>query len=176
MESVPDRLERFEANPTDSCLYTTLGFQTREPLSLMQGPPPKLVMPGYHVRPARPSDVDACRALSHESLGFDRGAGALRDSIEGTNATVVEHRGRITGYATIIGLSGHSIARTNRDLMALIGAAPEFPGAGFLAPTRNYEVFSWCLANGLRLVVQWTLMTIGLYNEPTGAYLPSGMF
>lgn len=176
MESVPDRLERFEANPTDSCLYTTLGFQTREPLSLMQGPPPKLVMPGYHVRPARPSDVDACRALSHESLGFDRGAGALRDSIEGTNATVVEHLGRITGYATIIGLSGHSIARTNRDLMALIGAAPEFPGAGFLAPTRNYEVFSWCLANGLRLVVQWTLMTIGLYNEPTGAYLPSGMF
>jgi hypothetical protein len=75
----------------------------------------------------------------------------------------------------MVGLAGHSIARTNRDLMALIGAAPEFPG-GFPLPTRNYEVFSWCLANGLRLVVQWTLMTIGLYNEPTGAYLSSGIF
>jgi hypothetical protein len=32
------------------------------------------------------------------------------------------------------------------------------------------------VSEGLRLVVQSTLMTIGLYNEPTGAYLPSGIF
>jgi predicted N-acetyltransferase YhbS len=158
------------------CLYTKLGFQTREPLSLMQGPPLNLVMPGYHVRPAQSADVEACGALGQEILGFDRGGGALRDAINGKTAMVVEHLGRITGYATAVGLSGHSIGRTNRDLMALIGAAPEFVGAGFLVPTRNHEVFSWCLANGLRLVVQWTLMSIGLYNEPAGAYLPSGMF
>jgi hypothetical protein len=40
-------------------------------------------------------------------------------------------------------------------------------------PTRNGELFRWCLASGLRLVQQMTLMTIGLYNEPAGAYLPS---
>jgi hypothetical protein len=55
--------------------------------------------------------------------------------------------------------------------MALIAAAPEFTGPGFLLPTRNYEVFSWCLANGLRLIAPMTLMTTGLYNEPAGAYL-----
>ena len=158
------------------CLYTTLGFQTREPLSLMQGPALNLAIPGYQVRQAQPDDVDACRALSEEILGFDRGAGALRDAIDLRTATVVEHLGRVTGYSTMVGLSGHSVARTNPDLMALIAAAREFPGAGFLLPTRNYELFSWCLANGLRLIVQWTLMTIGLYNEPSGPYLPSGMF
>ena len=58
---------------------------------------------------------------------------------------------------------------------ALIGAAPGFPG-GFLLPTRNSELFRWCLENGLRLVHQMTLMTIGLYNEPAGRYLPSVLY
>lgn len=170
------RLTQTAYNNRSLCLYTNLGFQTREPLSLVQGPPLNLALPGYHVRPAQPADIDACRVLSQESLGFDRGGGALRDAIDGKTATVVEYLGAITGYATLLGFSGHAVARTNRDLMALIGAAPEFPGAGFLVPTRNYEVFSWCLANGLRLDVQWTLMSIGLYNEPAGAYLASSMF
>jgi hypothetical protein len=34
-------------------------------------------------------------------------------------------------------------------------------------------LFRWCLTNGLRVVEPMTLMTIGLYNEPVGAYLPS---
>jgi predicted N-acetyltransferase YhbS len=170
------RLTQTAYNNRSLCLYTKLGFQTREPLSLMQGPPLKLAIPGYNVRPAQPDDMDECGALSREILGFDRGDGALRNAVDGKTATVVEHLGRITGYATPVGFSGHSVARTNQDLMALIGAASEFPGTGFLVPTRNHEVFSWCLTNGLRLVVQWTLMSIGLYNEPTGVYLPSSMF
>jgi hypothetical protein len=31
----------------------------------------------------------------------------------------------------------------------------------------------WCLASGLRIVQQSTLMTTGLYSEPVGAWLPS---
>ncbi|MGA8551181.1 MAG: GNAT family N-acetyltransferase, partial [Stellaceae bacterium] len=61
----------------------------------------------------------------------------------------------------------------NQGLQALIGAATGFDGGGFLLPTRNSELFRWCLEHGLRLVHQRTLMTIGLYNEPAGAYLPS---
>jgi hypothetical protein len=86
---------------------------------------------------------------------------------------VVEHLGQITGYTTLVGFWGHSVARSNRDLMALIDAAAEFPGPGFMFPTRNHELFSWCLANGLRLVQQMTLMSIGLYNAPADAFLPS---
>ena len=60
---------------------------------------------------------------------------------------------------------------TNQDLMVLIGAATEFGGPGFLLPTRNHEAFKWCLDRGLRLVFQMTLMTVGLYNDPVGAYM-----
>ena len=67
-------------------------------------------------------------------------------------------------------------AETNQGPEALIGAAPAFPGPGFLLPTRNHEVFEWCLDRGLRLVMQTTLITDGLYNEPAGAYLPSILY
>jgi hypothetical protein len=46
-------------------------------------------------------------------------------------------------------------------------------GLGILVPARNADLLRWCLAQGLRIVQQSTLMTIGLYNEPAGAYLPS---
>jgi hypothetical protein len=36
-------------------------------------------------------------------------------------------------------------------LKALISAAKEFCGPGFLLPTRNGELFRWCLGDGLRV-------------------------
>ena len=154
------------------CLYTRLGFWTREPISTLQGKPLGRKFAGYEVRPATAADVAACNRVCVQVHGFDRG-GELRDAIEQKRASVVEHLGRITGYTTGIAFFGHSVAATNRDLMALIGAAREFGGPGFLLPTRNHEVFKWSLEAGLKLVFQMTLMTIGLYNEPTAAYMPS---
>jgi hypothetical protein len=49
-------------------------------------------------------------------------------------------------------------------------------GLGILVPSRNSELLRWCLQHELRIVQQSTLMTIGLYNEPAGAYLPSILF
>jgi len=157
------------------CLYTKLGFHTREPMSILQGKPLGQKFPGYEVRHATPADIDACNQICLKVHGFDRGV-ELHDAIHAKTATVVEHLGRITGYATGIAFEAHSVAETNRDLMALIGAATEFGGPGFIVPTRNHEVFTWCLNSGLRLVYQMTLMTIGLYNEPQGAYRPSILF
>ena len=68
------------------------------------------------------------------------------------------------------------MADSNQGLEALIGAASAFGGGGFLLPTRNSELFGWALQNGLRLIYQMNLMTIGLYNEPAGAYLPSAAY
>lgn len=157
------------------CLYTRLGFQTREPMSVVQGDPLGQSFPGYLVRPAGKDDTSACNALCRDIHGIDR-AGEVRDAIGQGAAMVVEHLGAISGYTTLVGFFGHSVARTNRDLMALIGAAPAFPGPGFIVPTRNHEIFAWCLANRMKLVMQMTLMTIGLYNEPAGAYLPSVLY
>jgi predicted N-acetyltransferase YhbS len=154
------------------CLYTRLGFQTREPLSVIQGPALNIKFAGYDVRPAGEADIAACNALCRRVHGFDRGV-ELSDAIGARTALVVEHLGRITGYATDIGFFAHAVAETNRDLKSLIGAASLYSGPGFLLPTRNHEVFAWCLDGRLKLVMQMTLMTIGLYNEPSGAWLPS---
>ena len=157
------------------CLYTNLGFRTRDSISVLQGPPIGVSFPGHTVRPAQLEDLAACESLCREVHGFDRSA-ELRDGIEQKTAVIVEHLGAISGYATMLGFFGHSVGKTNRDLMALIATAPEFIGPGFLLPTGNHEVFAWCLANGLRLVMQMTLMTIGLYNEPVGAWMPSVLY
>ncbi len=154
------------------CLYAKLGFQAREILSTIQGPPLAVQIPGYAVRPATKDDLDACNDVSLRVHGYDR-AGDLLDAVKRGTATVVEHGDRISGYATSIGFFGHAVGETNEDLKALLGAAPEFPLPGFLLPTRNAELFRWCLEYDLRVVHQTILMSRGLYNEPSGVYLPS---
>src|ERR1700674_1241824 len=44
-------------------LYTKLGFDTREPISTMQGPPIKAPTAGHSIRPARMSDLEECNRL-----------------------------------------------------------------------------------------------------------------
>src|SRR5580692_8352847 len=72
------------------CLYTKLGFRTREPVSLLQGNPIGQRFAGYEVRPATAADIAACNHICHQVHGFDR-AGELRDAIEQNTASVVEH-------------------------------------------------------------------------------------
>ena len=153
-------------------LYTKLGFESREPLSTFQGAALKLSIPGYAVRPAREADLEQCARLCSRVHGHDR-TGEMRDALRTGHAAVVERSGRITGYTSAIAFFGHTVGESNDDLKALIGAAESFGGPGFLVPTRNGDLMRWCLNNGLRIVQPMTLMTVGLYNEPAGAYLPS---
>ncbi len=156
-------------------LYAGLGFDIREPLSCLQGRARQRDLPGCAVRPAQPADLDACNALSRATHGFDRGA-ELAQAIRQGTAKVVERGGRITGYASDLSFMGHAAAESNLDLQALIASAESFGGPGILAPTRNAALFRWCLSNGLRVVQPMTLMSMGLYNEPAGAWLPSVLF
>ena len=153
-------------------LYNRLGFNAREPVSLMQGPPLQKRIEGCPVRRARVSDVKDCQRVCLRVHGHDR-AGELADAVKHGTAAVVERQGRITGYATVLGFAGHAVAETNLDLQALIASAEDFAGPGILVPTRNSELLSWCLENGLRVIEPMTLMAYGLYSEPAGSYLPS---
>jgi GNAT superfamily N-acetyltransferase len=156
-------------------LYTKLGYDVREHLACMQGNVLGVSVEGHVARPATETDLEDCNRLCRQVHGHDRG-GELRDAIAKGSATVVEHAGRITGYATVIGFFGHAVGETNKDVKALIGAAKEFVGPGFLLPTRNGDLFRWCLSNGLRVAEPMTLMSRGLYNEPAGAFLPSILY
>ncbi len=156
-------------------LYTSLGFDIREPLSCMQGQTLERSIPGCAVRPAKPDDAAACNALSRRVHGFDRGVD-LSQAIEHGTARVVERGGRVTGYTTHLAFFGHSTAETNVDLQALIASVESFAGPGILVPSRNSVLLRWCLANGLRVVQPMTLMSTGLYDDPAGAWLPSVLF
>jgi GNAT superfamily N-acetyltransferase len=156
-------------------LYTKLGFDAQEPMSVMQGHPLKQIVEGCAVRAATGNDLNAANQVCHRVHGHRR-SGELRDCIGQGTALVVERQGRITGYASAFGYLGHAVGESNLDLQALIAAADGFGWPGIIVPTRNSELFRWCLENGLRVVHPMTLMTIGLYNEPVGAYLPSVLY
>ena len=108
-------------------------------------------------------------------LGHVR-AGELADAITQGTARVAEYEGRICAYSSGIGFFGHSTAENDRDLQVLLSGAGAFSGPGIIVPARNTELLRWCLNGGLRIVQPMTLMTIGFYNEPLGAYLPSILF
>jgi predicted N-acetyltransferase YhbS len=156
-------------------LYTTLGFQVREGIACMQGSPIGVSLTSYDVRKTQEEDLEACDRICRFVHGHDR-HGELLDAIKLGTAKVVEHEGRITGYATDFGFFGHAAAETTRDLIALISSASAFTGPGILVPMRNAPLFQWCLNQRLKIVQVLTLMTRGLYNEPAGAYLPTILY
>jgi hypothetical protein len=133
-------------------------------------------MEGYAVRAARSEDAAAANALCLRVHGHDRSCQVEEGFAKGAPAMVVERQGRLTGYTTNIAFFGHTVGETTDDVKALIGAAEAFGGPGFLVPSRNAELLRWCLARGLRITQALTLMTIGLYNEPAGAWLPSILY
>jgi GNAT superfamily N-acetyltransferase len=156
-------------------LYANLGFQVRDLVACMQGTPPTGAVAGYRVRRATAADTDACATVCRRIHGHDR-TGEVSDAIAQGTALVVEHDGRISGYATDLAFFSHAVGESNEDLKALIMAADAFAGPGILIPTTNAELFQWCLERGLRVVQLMTLMTIGLYTPPQGAYMPSVLF
>jgi predicted N-acetyltransferase YhbS len=155
-------------------LYTSLGFRVRGQIACLQGPPLGITIAGRAVRPARETDLETMNRICRSVHGHDRG-GEVLDAIRAGTAMVVEHGGRISGYATALAFFGHAVGETADDLKALIGAAPAFDGPGILVPADS-PLLAWCLDNGLRVVQLMTLMSVGLYNEPTGAFLPSVLF
>ncbi|MFF8289951.1 GNAT family N-acetyltransferase [Streptomyces sp. NPDC016309] len=156
-------------------LYAGLGFVFRETVACLQGPPIGGVVPGYEVRAATEADLAACDDLCRRVHGVDRG-GELADAVTAGTARVTEHGGRITGYATDLSFFAHAVGETTEDVRALIAAAPSFGGPGILVPARDSALLQWCLGKGLKVQQLMSLMTVGLYNEPAGAYLPSILY
>jgi len=156
-------------------LYAKLGFEVREQLACVQGPPIGSTVPGSAVREATSSDLGPCNRLCEAVHGHHR-SGELADAIDQGSAKVVEHAGRLSGYATDLAFFAHAVGESNEYVKALIGSADVYGGPGLLIPTRNAELLRWCLDNGLRVVQLMTLMTTGIYSEPAGSWFPSVLF
>jgi predicted N-acetyltransferase YhbS len=153
-------------------LYAKLGMDVRGAFAAMHGPALRRALPGYDVRPATADDEAASNALCLRVHGHTR-AREVHEAIETGDARVVERLGRITGYTTRVSYFAHSVAETNDDLRALICEAEDFGTPGFLVPLANGDLFRWCLGQGLRVYFVTIMMTIGLYQAPEGAFMPS---
>src|SRR5258708_4099924 len=154
-------------------LYAKLGFTAREPLCVMSGiPQQQHTNSDCAVRPATENDLEAAAKVCQQIHGQDR-SDELREAIARGEGLVVQRDGRLTGYASGFSYFGHAVAESNQDLRALLSAAGAIEPPGVIVPTRNAELFRWCLESGMRVVQPMTLMTIGLYNQPAGAYLTS---
>ena len=168
------RLVQSPSHTRSFVLYTKTGFILREPLFLMQGAALAARNPqkGYNVCSASNDDIERCNELCASVHGFVRDM-ELRQAIAQGVGAVVERDGKITGYSAGIGLLCHSVARTNEDLMALIGNAPVILGPGFLVPGRNHDLLTWLLHSGFSIGWPANLMSVGKYQEPMSPFLPS---
>ncbi len=153
-------------------LYTKLGFASREGVAVMDGAATDSGLTGYAVRPLRPDDLAACNELAANVHGFHRGP-ELQAAGKANNAFVAERDGAIRAYTSGLGYFGHSVGETTEAICALLAVAPRLPSLGVVVPMRNYQLFRWCLDHGMRVVLTMTLMSRGLYHEPSGPYLPS---
>jgi predicted N-acetyltransferase YhbS len=173
------RLVQDAFNTRSMSLYASLGFDVREPLLLMQGTPRSGPDLGYAVRPMTAADLDACGALCTAVHGVER-THELQEALRLFAPFVVEREGRITGYlsAATFWLMNHGVAETELDMRALLaGAGAMSPEPlSMLLPTRQANLFRWCLHQGLRAIKPMTLMTMGHYQEPKGCYFPSVLY
>jgi predicted N-acetyltransferase YhbS len=174
------RLVQEPHNTISLPLYTSLGFDTTEPLALMTGKvaaaaatPPAA---GATVRPVTADDVPACAELCKRVHGFDRAAD-LADAIAHFRPHLLERGGRVVAYASApaFWIMNHGVGETDADLFDLLaGASAAFAEPlALLVPTRRGHFFRRCLASGLRVVKPMTLMAMGEYHEPRGAFWPS---
>ena len=153
-------------------LYAGMNFDVRDICCVVQGPGVQAQIAGCSVRATTAADLDQCNRLCVRVHGHERG-GEVSDSVQQQTGLVVERAGYITGYTTGIGFFGHAVGESNDDMKALIAGTAEYFGPGIIVPARNTDLLRWCLNNNLRIMQNLTLMSIGLYNEPQGAWLPS---
>ena len=175
------RLFQDSFNMQSLALYASLGFEVRESAVVMSGMPKSRPPSGIQVRPLEGSDVEECERLCLRVHGFER-TSELCDALQSPALmpVVAVRDGRITAYATTVSFfpAAYGVAATNDDLCALIAgalAAGEVP-ASFLVPTRQTGLFRWCLSQGLRPIKPMTYMTLGEYQDPDGAWIPSVLY
>lgn len=170
------RLVQDSFNLASLSLYASLGFDVREPLIEIEGMPKTGAPAGYDVRPLTDEDLAACEDLCKRVHGFER-TNELRATPPMLTPVVAVRDGRITAYATgpTFWPLNHAVAETDEDMQALLAGASSLAAAplSFILPTRQTNLFRWCLSNGLRVVKPMSLMSMGEYHEPRGCYLPS---
>ncbi len=173
------RLVQDAFNTASMSLYASLGFDVKEPLVIMEGKIKDEVPENFEVRPLGEKDFAACAELCRRVHGFDRN-NEIERMIQMFPAFVAVRQNRVVAYvfAPFNWQMNHAVAETTEDMQALLAGAGKLTGQPlfFLLPTRQADLFRWCLSQGLRVVKPMTLMAMNEYQEPRGCYLPSVLY
>jgi len=170
------RLVQDAFNTTSMPLYTSLGFDIKEPLALMQGRPKDKPAAKGKARQMTSQDIPACADLCRSVHGFDR-ANELADAVRMFNPMLLERSGRVVAYVTApnFWFLNHGVAEREEDMFELLlgAAAAGDQSLALLVPTRNAAFFRWALSQGLRMAKPMSLMAMGRYYDPRGCFYPS---
>jgi predicted N-acetyltransferase YhbS len=171
------RLVQDSYNMTSLSLYTSLGFVVKEPLVLIEGELKGDLPPAIEVRPIKEEDFGECAALCRKVHGFER-TGELKNIPPFLTSFVAVREGRVTAYTSAphFWALNHAVAESEEDMKALLTGAGNLSDGkpiSLLLPTRQTDLFRWCLRKGMRAIKPMTLMTMGEYHEPRSSYLPS---
>jgi ribosomal protein S18 acetylase RimI-like enzyme len=168
------RLMQDSFNMRSLALYSSLGFDAKEPVALLDLSPSGAVDEGF--RPAIAADVDAMDALCRDVYRISRKGECATLIALGFPAFVLERNGRIAGY--LLGSElGHGVAESDDAMLALLSSlGANAPGMHSFVPLRSGDLYRRALAAGHRNRKVMNMMALGPYDEPRGTYVPSVMF
>ncbi|MEX1255321.1 MAG: GNAT family N-acetyltransferase [Dehalococcoidia bacterium] len=168
------RLCQDSFNMQSLALYSSLGFDTKEPLSYVALSQEGALDP--NLRPATADDLDAMDELCRSVYLISRkGECAVLMGL-GFPALTIDRGGRVAGYLLGTAL-GHGVAESEDDMLALLaGLGVSVPESHSFVPLRQGELYRRALAAGHRNTKVMNLMALGPYEEPQGTFCPSVMF
>jgi len=170
------RLLQDSFNMTSLSLYASLGFDTKEPVALMQPAPAE--QPEASVRPVTDDDLGAIEELSRRIYRVSR-RNEVAFALRGLFRPFLRERGgRVVGYY-LAGIAGHGVAETEDDMLALVREAarqmpPDFHRV--FCPLTEGSLYRSFLANGSRAIKVMNLMALGPYERPDGVWVPSVLY
>lgn len=170
------RLVQDAFNCSSMSLYSSLGFDVKEPLAVITGTPRRPLTARSEVRRLEPEDVSGAAQLCRDRFGFSR-EHELANLPDFCRPYVALRGGKVTAYATAPTFwpANHAVAESEQDMIDLLSgvARAEDKPLGFILPTREGGLFRWALRSGLRVQKPMTLMALGEYQKWRGCYLPS---
>ncbi len=173
------RLVQDAFNTASMSLYASLGFDVKEPLVLIEGAVSGELPEDVEVRLLTEEDYAACDELCRTVHGFSRLA-ELRGIAQMMQSFVVLRDEKIVGYASApnVWQLNHAVAATDEDMQNLLIGAANCTNQmlSFLLPTRQGDLFRWCLQKGMKIVKPMTLMSVGEYREPRGSFIASVLY
>lgn len=174
------RLVQNAFNLASLSLYASLGFDVKEPLVMLEGKVKSDVPGNIEIRPLQTKDFAQCAELCRRVYGIER-TGELKNTPPFLTSFVAVNGDRISAYTSAphFWALNHAVADSEKDMQALLAGVGNLSGdrpISFLLPTRQTDLFRWCLTKGMRVIKPATLMAMGDYQEPQGCYLPSVLY